>query len=171
MLRQNSQKYNIFKPTEIHSSLPSAWSDFLLMTLSRYVWASLPPCILLQVCLGISSPLHPVCPFPFINHETNAFSMASRSTPLATRQFLSAWLCNWVNYVHLISVVLVHIVHVRDTSNYDESSSLGTLVPLQSSNLFHIALLINGPPTVECSHPSTYSFQSSFGRSASGTIL
>ena len=113
------------------------------MTLSRCVWASLPPCILLQVCLGISSPLHPVCPFPFINHETNAFSMASRYTPLATRQFLSTWLCNWVNYVHLISVVLVHIVHVRDTSNYDESSSLGTLVPLQSSNFF---LCLHGPP-------------------------
>ena len=129
---------------------------FLSMTLSRCVWASLPPCILLQVCLGISSPLHPVCPFPFINHETNAFSMASRSTTLATKQFLSAWLCNWVNYVHLISVVLVHIVHVRDTSNYDEPSSLGTLVPLQSSNLFHIALLINGPPTVECSPPSEH---------------
>ena len=46
---------------------------FLSMTLSRCVWASLPPCILLQVCLGISSPLHPVCPFPFIIcHETNA---------------------------------------------------------------------------------------------------
>ena len=113
---------------------------FLSMTLSRCVWASLPPCILLQVCLGISSPLHPVCPFPFIIHETNAFSMASRYTPLATRQFLSTWLCNWVNYVHLISVVLVHIVHVRDTSNYDESSSCRTLVPLQYLPLPHCSI-------------------------------
>ena len=97
MLRQNSQKYNIFKPTEIHSSLPSAWSDFLLMTLSRYVWVSLPPCILLQVRLGISSPLHPVCPFPFINHETNAFSMVSRST--TWQQAVPLNLAIGVNYV------------------------------------------------------------------------
>ena len=50
MLRQNSQKYNIFKPFLVSSSQwlsPGMFGHlFPPASFSRYVWASLPPCIL-----------------------------------------------------------------------------------------------------------------------------
>ena len=88
MLRQNSQKYNIFKPSEIHFhqlGLTSSWwlspgmfgHLFPPASFSRYVWASLPPCILFVHSPSSSTRL---MPFPW-HQGTLPWQLGSSSQP------------------------------------------------------------------------------------------
>ena len=80
--------------------------------------------------------------FPIIiYHETNAFPQVSRGyrqhvAPIHNGSNTSVLPAgNWGNYFHLIQWLLVYrfLSNAGHHSNYDESSSRGTLVPLQSS--------------------------------------
>ena len=81
MLRQNSQKYNIFKPflaSSFQWLSPDVFGHlFPPASFSRYVWASLPPCILF-----VHSPSSTTRLMPFPWHQgTLPWQLGSSSQP------------------------------------------------------------------------------------------
>ena len=146
MLRQSSQKYNISEPFLVSSSQwlsPGMFGHlFPPASFSRYVWASLPPCILF-----VHSPSSTTRLMPFPWHQGPLpWQLGSSSQPGYAIGLTTSISFPWCWSILSMSRTPPTMMSPLLVEHWCHSNIY----------LFHIALLINGPPTVECSPPSEH---------------